>query len=408
MLKKILVAISIFLIILVTHELSSIDFGQKKTIQVVFRYDDYSAFSKTIVEKEIFDIFEKHNAPLTVGVIPFAVQNPYDPAAQELFSLLGDKLELLKSSVEKGKIEVAVHGYSHQANTENGKSEFAGLPISGQVELISAGKDYLQELLNTPIMTFVPPWNSYDQNTLKALEELGFSIISANKDGFAVEASSLIFLPYTCTLNEVRNGVLSARTSSTTNPILVVLFHSYDFIEADPNRGFTSLPELSDLMTFLSSQQDVQILSITEATQSIDDLSSDRFISAKNRSPLEILIESTLREEKVNDLLYRGGNTSLAAWIEVVTYYLLIAFVLSWLSFFLAKHLFKTKRNTLKIVSWVALAATILLGAYVFSDKFVFRMGMIMVMGSFSMTAGLFANLLLPIGPKSSAIIYHQ
>nr|WP_320193705.1 hypothetical protein [uncultured Desulfobacter sp.] len=58
---------------------------ETKQVNVVFRFDDYSAYSNTNLELRIIDAFRKHEACLTIGVIPYACAGDiHDPSAQEV------------------------------------------------------------------------------------------------------------------------------------------------------------------------------------------------------------------------------------------------------------------------------------------------------------------------------------
>jgi predicted deacetylase len=82
---------------------------------------------------------------------------------------------------------IAQHGVFHVYTTKkmgcfplNRLSEFAGLPYQKQYERLSYGRTKLEKHgIYTQI--FMPPAHSFDKNTLKALEELGFTTIT---DGF--------------------------------------------------------------------------------------------------------------------------------------------------------------------------------------------------------------------------------
>lgn len=392
--KFLILLIAFFLILITINRLSSMTFGQRKNIVVVFRYDDYSSLSNTPLEQEILEIFENNNIPLTIGVIPFAVNNPYNPDPQDLLPLEKEKLDILKTAIKKGFAEVALHGYSHQANADNKLSEFSGIPNQRQLELISVGKKYLEEAINTPISVFIPPWNSYDQSTIIALEELEFLTLSANKDGLIPESTDLSFLPATCSLDEVREGILAARRSSTNEPLLVVLFHGYDFMEVDKERGTITFPEFSEMMTWLSSQSDVTTLSLGQAVQNIEGLSVDRFSLAQTMTPQEVFIESTLGEEKINDILYRAEDVSLYAWLEAITFYLLVTAIFAFFTFLVAKWLIKARKQILKWLTVSAVVMSAILAVYVFSDQYVYKMGMAIIAAAIGISIGFLTSYL--------------
>ncbi|MBD5546106.1 MAG: DUF2334 domain-containing protein [Lachnospiraceae bacterium] len=82
---------------------------------------------------------------------------------------------------------LAMHGVHHIYTTDKGGlfplnnfSEFAGIPLDKQKEMLSKGKQILKEKgIETKI--FMAPAHSYDRNTLKALKEIGFTALT---DGF--------------------------------------------------------------------------------------------------------------------------------------------------------------------------------------------------------------------------------
>jgi hypothetical protein len=129
------------------------------------------------------------------------------------------------------------------------------------------------------VRTFVPPWNSYDANTVRALEDLGFGVISADSVHCAHRASSLQFVPATCGLSDVRRAVAAARERQEDEPLIVVLFHQYDFVEADAKRGRLRVGDLSRLLDWLAEQGDVRVLTIGETVRVMGDLSVSRLLA---------------------------------------------------------------------------------------------------------------------------------
>ena len=145
-------------------------YGEEKQITVVFRYDDYSGSSSTDIEVKLIDAFLKRGIPCVFGVIPFqCVGDVHDPGQQDVERLTPVKVDILKSAIKAGFLEIALHGYSHQTMREKRYTEFEGLDYNSQVEKIEKGKKYLEETLQIKVDTFIPPWNSYDLNTIMVL-----------------------------------------------------------------------------------------------------------------------------------------------------------------------------------------------------------------------------------------------
>ena len=116
---------------------------------------------------------------------------------------------------------------------------------------------------------FIPPWNTYDRVTLGALEELGFDTLSGQVWGGLTASGTLSYVPFTCYPAGLEATLQAARASSDPAPVVVVLFHSYDLIEANPYRGVVSLDGLSELLRWLRGQADVRVLSVGQAAASI-------------------------------------------------------------------------------------------------------------------------------------------
>ncbi|MBR5579171.1 MAG: DUF2334 domain-containing protein [Lachnospiraceae bacterium] len=95
----------------------------------------------------------------------------------------------------------AMHGWRHLYTTKKGGvfplnsfSEFAGVPIERQREMLCDGKKKFLEMGIIP-QIFMAPGHSFDKNTLRVLKELGFQYIT---DGFGIRPyrwQGLKFLP---------------------------------------------------------------------------------------------------------------------------------------------------------------------------------------------------------------------
>ena len=239
----------------------------EKYVEVVFRFDDYSSTSATDLERQIIDLFSQYQAPITFAVIPFACADDiHDPGPQETIPLGARKIDLLKRAYNAGILDVGLHGYSHQTIREDHYSEFEGMDYDRQLAKLIEGKKYLEEILDAPVSAFIPPWNRYDLNTLKALETAGFSTISADLKGISTEESNLDFLPATCSIAQIRDCVDTARTDLDQQPVVVMLFHEYDFREVDERSGRTTFKAFSALLDWLDNQPDVRLRSIRQVS----------------------------------------------------------------------------------------------------------------------------------------------
>lgn|GEM_PF-834852 len=254
-----------------------------RRITVIFRLDDYAPSCSSIGTK-LLTVFQEHNIPCTYGVIPYAsdtfTDGPADCVAIDL-----ETAGRLAGAIRSGLVEVALHGLTHRDNAiapkgPGSESEFRGLSYSSQLRMLSVGKATLESLYHVSVTTFIPPWNSYDENTLHALEDLGFEVVSSSGQTYGIAASTrfqrLRFLPYTCMPGHEREAVEFARNSTDPDPIIVVLLHPFNFAEYDRDRGRFTLQSLDDLLSWLTAQPDVATQTLGGAAKTARDLSYQR------------------------------------------------------------------------------------------------------------------------------------
>ncbi|WP_130836110.1 DUF2334 domain-containing protein [Lachnoclostridium sp. Marseille-P6806] len=125
---------------------------------------------------------------------------------------------------------IAMHGLTHVYTTADGgmfplnrQSEFAGLSLSRQRDMIAEGKRLLAEQgIRTDI--FMAPSHSYDRSTLTALKDNGFTRIT---DGFGrapYRCAGMTFYP----ISADRRRALAARRGMTT-----FVLHTNTMTESD-------------------------------------------------------------------------------------------------------------------------------------------------------------------------------
>jgi peptidoglycan/xylan/chitin deacetylase (PgdA/CDA1 family) len=258
-------------------------------ITVVFRYDDYCSRTDTELEKKIIANFKKHNICCTFGIIPFVkAKNYLEFEPQEVIPLTPEKIAIARDAIKAGAMDAAQHGYTHQTlQTKGWHTEFQTLDYDTQMDKIKRGKVFLEKVLETPITTFIPPYNAYDAITIQVLEKLNFQCLSAGMGGESVSSTSLKILPGTCTLDNLRETIEYARKIVEYDPIICVVFHQYVFTdvetvtEQEDTNYKMSYDNFSKLISWISSQQDVQVKSIDQLVKEKVDLSMERFINNK-------------------------------------------------------------------------------------------------------------------------------
>jgi hypothetical protein len=136
--------------------------------------------------------------------------------------------------------------------------------------MIELGKQHLEIKLNKTVMAFIPPWNSYDGNTVQAVHSAGINIFSARRNDLPeIEKTNNIdkldFLPYTITLNNFMDSLdLILNDKNYEGELIVVMMHPYDFIEHDKNRGKVTILEFGKLINKLKMDSTVNISTITD------------------------------------------------------------------------------------------------------------------------------------------------
>jgi peptidoglycan/xylan/chitin deacetylase (PgdA/CDA1 family) len=221
------------------------------SVRLAFRLDDPSPISDHAVERRILDTFARYGIPLTVAVVPYA-------------SSAGSNLQLeaspatlphLAEAHAAGRIELALHGHSHvdRAPAGQGPSEFRGVAHAFQQQLLAEGKACLERTFSTAVEGIVPPWNTFDLNTLRAAADCGFDYLSAGDYSFSHD-TQVTTLPRTCRLDRLARALTEAPRFEDCAPVIVVVLHPDNFIEfrAPPLPGeegaITDLPQLDTLL----------------------------------------------------------------------------------------------------------------------------------------------------------------
>jgi hypothetical protein len=294
------------------------------------------------------------------------------PAAREATDKLDD-------AVRSGLLEVAQHGFTHSNRLAVGrsgeKSEFWGMDHASQFRMLSAGKGALESLYHVSVTTFIPPFDTYDSNTLRALDDLGFEVISASSNGHRTVTGAslerLRFLPYTCEPADLREAVEAARRSSDPDALIVIMLHPYDFVEYDRHRGKFTYQSFAGLLSWLAAQSDVAKQTLGGAAKLARDLGPGRLEATKalrrsqRSGPGFLRIARKLLFYPSTQLAHRMTSASLTpiATFYVFLYLLLTAsaVVLTWV---VASLVFaRTKTGSLPRIAKYATAS--LLGLYI-------------------------------------------
>jgi|SRR6478735_3354450 len=222
-------------------------------MDVFFRFDDLAArswFARHAgdLQLAVLDQFAAANVPLTVAAIPVATDS-------REHHLTSDQVvcDAFASAVGSGQVDPAVHGFDHRdfaARELRRRSEFVGRDFSAQRRALRTGKQIVEQVVGQPVGTFVPPWNTYDQTTVAAVEDAGFHVLSASTRPVLRprKGRSLQWLPVTVELRELVDILARHPNGLPSGTILGVVFHVYDFLESGDPRAWTPVKDLTALL----------------------------------------------------------------------------------------------------------------------------------------------------------------
>lgn len=117
-----------------------------------------------------------------------------------------------------------------------GGGEFRGLDFKQQMRRLTKGKALLDSVFAAPVTTFIPPFNAYDSTTLHALQEIGFTVISADMYGCMPKDTPLGFLPETLgpRFRHFAHVFPALEDHRGRSGVMVVMMHPYDLTQDYP------------------------------------------------------------------------------------------------------------------------------------------------------------------------------
>lgn len=140
---------------------------------VIFRNDDLQPNYRVETMRAVDRVFIEEGVPVTQAVIP-TVDGDSVARYPEFCNYLRER-----KRAHPTLFEFSLHGYDHRSVTEfYGGSEFGGTSYDSQRERIVAGKRSIADCVGTEPETFVPPFNTYDNATVRALAAENITVVS--------------------------------------------------------------------------------------------------------------------------------------------------------------------------------------------------------------------------------------
>ena len=151
-------------------------------MKVAIRDDDTSYFTKPKDLQRAYDFLNEDDC-VSLSVVPYTVPVHRDdvfPYGKEIgmgyydIAENTELLEYLKEKYKQGKVDILLHGYSHEYQLSENKwlAEMKWKSSSQLKEEIPKGKKHLEKLLGMNISVFVAPNNSIDKKAISVLEDL--------------------------------------------------------------------------------------------------------------------------------------------------------------------------------------------------------------------------------------------
>ena len=134
--------------------------------EVIFRFDDvpYDAPENkdNLVDAElaIMDLFLKENQKISLALVTNYLEESH---------LVVDRI---KAGVKEDLFELAIHGWEH--------SDFSVLTQVQQERLLLDSNLIIENIFGRTSDIFIPPYNSFNFFTLRAMEKSGIGIISSH------------------------------------------------------------------------------------------------------------------------------------------------------------------------------------------------------------------------------------
>jgi len=260
-----------------------------KKIYIIIRNDDLCALSDAGHERRIFEMFERHGVPQTIGVIPKMTNDPHNCELDRFHPLSENPkiVALLEEYQDMGLIEVAQHGVTHQTNAQHPNrsteitddhsmpglggrwspfepvnplwySEFNGLPVEEQNQRIVDGAGLLTEIFGQRPQTFIFPWDSANPDALAILEGQGFKQVLCSSIGFIPKKLNVI--------GYVDGDMFNLpdyieEMAAQSKPVLTqVAYHSWMLSEEE-------IARLDDMLATLSAREDICFVTAAQAAE---------------------------------------------------------------------------------------------------------------------------------------------
>jgi hypothetical protein len=207
--KKVLAVVFSFLVLFSVLMVAFEVFSENSQRLIVLRVDDVQDFAFREAQLFLLNWSQENSLPLSLGVIA---------------GMFGEDIEILdavRSAVAHGT-EVGVHGWKHE--------NLAELQLWEQMHILFQAKCRMKELLNVDPELLVPPGFSFNEDTISAMREESYSIISTCVDYHQPASFSEVrSLPATVEASVLTDGVWKMKSAESLLAEVEESFYSYGY-----------------------------------------------------------------------------------------------------------------------------------------------------------------------------------
>jgi len=286
---------------------------------LIVRYDDYSPRipmhqidAGEELETRLFELFRRHRARLVVGVIPFPVMDPeqqeLDPLSDNTppswLSQPNEWITLLREYVHNGTVDPALHGYEHRRHPPTGyrHGEYRLQPYAWQLASLRQAQQMLSSSLDSRVDVFVPPWNAWDANTARALEELEFTWLSPDLNHAEYSGDQLNIAPQ-CTADPAQALQWIQKNQDLPGDVaLVLVTHPFDFAG---EQGETYFKQLEKLLVYVETSNNWQSVGFNDLPMLQASSWAQRFREAVTWDRAQVILHDMFDTAGVTGLIQR-------------------------------------------------------------------------------------------------------
>jgi peptidoglycan/xylan/chitin deacetylase (PgdA/CDA1 family) len=177
---------------------------------VVIRLDDVQDYAFKEAQLYLLNYSTQNKIPLSLAIIP------------GYFGQDNELIEAIKQNINSGS-EITVHGWEHENMSQYTFSE-------QKIRLINS-KQLLKDTLNVETDILVPPMFSYNDDTIRAMEETGYATISGISEFHKKEwiSQKIQSIPATIELSDYSNNTWQMKDISAIIPEIESSIEEYGY-----------------------------------------------------------------------------------------------------------------------------------------------------------------------------------